>query len=156
MTAFSDARDVLPASAVRSDQMAEVGYLLLRFGVAFLFIFHAPQKWLGWYGSPQFPHYSLRGLASLIEAVCSPLIAFGLFTSLAASVSAVEMVGAYIVVHMHMLPRPSWPIENRGELAVLYFVVFVFMALRGGGRYSLDRIRRQRRPTVRAPRGSSS
>ena len=41
--------------------------------------------------------------------------------------TAAEMVGAYLIVHIHILPRPSWPIENRGELAVLYFFVFVYM-----------------------------
>ena len=116
------------------------GYLVLRLGVAFLFIFHAPQKWLGWYGGPQWPLYSIRSLASLIEAICSPLIALGLFTSYAAFFSAAEMVGAYLIFHIHVLKRPGWPIENRGELAVLYFFVFVYMMLRGGGKYSLDRI----------------
>ena len=57
---------------------------------------------------------------------------------------AAEMVGAYLIVHIHILPRPGWPIENRGELAVLYFFVFVYMIARGGGKYSLDRVLRAR------------
>ena len=123
---------------------SELGYLVLRLGVAFLFIFHAPQKWLGWYGGPQWPPYSIRSLASLIETISSPLIALGLFTSYAALLGAAEMVGAYLIVHIHILPRPGWPIENRGELAVLYFFVFVYMIARGGGKFSLDRaFRRQ-------------
>ena len=121
---------------------AEFGYLVLRLGVAFLFIFHAAQKWLGWYGGPQWPLYSIRSLASLIEAVCSPLIALGLFTSFAAFFGAAEMVGAYLIVHIHIVNRPSWPIENRGELSVLYFFVFLYIMLRGGGKYSLDRVLR--------------
>lgn len=123
---------------------AEFGYLVLRLGVAFLFIFHAPQKWLGWYGGPQWPLFSLRGLASLVEAVCSPLLAAGLFTSYAAFAAAVEMAAAYMVVHTHVLPRPGWPIENRGELSVLYCLVFVYIMFRGGGRYSLDRLFRRK------------
>ncbi len=117
---------------------AEMGYLILRLGVAFLFIFHAPQKWLGWYGGPQWPIYSIRSLASLIETIASPLIALGLFTSWVAVLGAAEMVGAYLIVHIHVTPRLSWPIENRGELSVLYFFVFIFIAFRGGGEYSLD------------------
>ena len=74
--------------------------------------------------------------------VSSVLIALGLFTSFAALLGAAEMVGAYLIVHIHILPRPGWPIENRGELPVLYFFVFVFMILRGGGKYSLDRVLR--------------
>jgi len=123
----------------QSSWSSELAYLLLRLGVAFLFVFHAPQKWLGWYGGPRWPVFSLRSLASLIEAVCSPLIAVGLFTSFAALLGAAEMVGAYLTVHIHVLSRPSWPIENRGELAALYFFVFVYLMARGGGRYSLDR-----------------
>ena len=119
-----------------SSQWSELGYLILRLGVAFLFIFHAPQKWLGWFGGPAFPLTSIRSLASLIEFVASPLIALGLFTSWAAFFAAVEMVSAYYIVHW---PRPGWPIENRGELAVLYLFVFVYMMTRGGGKYSLDR-----------------
>ena len=121
------------------NRFSEVAYLLLRLGVAFLFIFHAPQKWLGWFGGPAFPLTSIRSLASLIELVASPLIAVGWFTSYAALLAAAEMAGAYYMVHW---PRPGWPIENRGELAVLYFFVFVYMVARGGGKYSLDRVLR--------------
>lgn len=121
---------------------SEFGYLVLRLGVAFLFIFHAPQKWLGWYGGPQWPLDSIRSLASLVEATCSPLIALGLFTSFAAFFGAAEMAGAYLIVHIHILNRPGWPIENRGELSVLYFFVFVYIMTRGGGKYSLDRVLR--------------
>src|SRR5258705_9206075 len=98
-----------------SDRFEERGYLALRLAVAFLFIFHAPQKWLGWFGGPAFPLMSIRSLGSLIELVTSLLIALGLFTSYAALVAAGEMVGAYYIVHW---PRAGWPIENRGELAV--------------------------------------
>jgi putative oxidoreductase len=120
---------------------SEVGYLVLRLGVAFLFFFHAPQKLFGWYGGgPAWPLYSIRGLASIIELICSALIALGLFTSYAAFLGAAEMVGAYLTVHTHIGKQPSWPIENRGELAVLYFFVFVYMITRGSGKYSLDRV----------------
>jgi putative oxidoreductase len=119
----------------------EIGYLVLRIGVAALFIYHAPQKYFGWWGSAAFPLYSLRGLAIVIESIISPLIALGLFTSSAALLGAIEMVGAYWVVHRPLGPVP---IGNRGELAVLYFVVFVFMIFRGGGRYSLDYVMRRK------------
>ena len=147
---------LLSSNTTRREAIIETAYLVLRVGVSFLFVFHAPQKLLGLYGSPRFPLISLRGAGSVIEAVCSPLIALGLFTSYAAVVAAIEMAGAYIVVHMNMLPRPSWPIENRGELAVLYFFVFVFIAAAGGGRYSLDRMRRRRGPRGHGPPESAS
>jgi YVTN family beta-propeller protein len=114
---------------------SEVAYVCLRLGVAVLFVFHVPQKVFGWWGSEPSPPLSVRGLASGIELVASPLIAVGYLTSWAALVAAVEMVGAYLVVHV---PRGGWPIENRGEVALLYFLVFVYIAVRGGGAYSLD------------------
>jgi putative oxidoreductase len=116
-------------------RFSEFAYLALRLGVAFLFIFHAPQKLFGWWNSPAFPLISLRGLAITIEIIVSPLIAAGLFTSYAALLGAIEMVGAYWVVHRSL---GSLPIANRGELAVLYWLVFVYMMFRGGGKYSLD------------------
>ena len=119
------------------NKFAEFGYLVFRVGVAFLFVFHAPQKLFGWWNSPAFPILSLRGLAITIEFVVSPLIAAGLFTTYAAMFGAAEMIGAYYVVHRTI---GSLPIGNRGELAVLYFFVFIYMIFRGGGKYSLDRI----------------
>ena len=118
-------------------RFAEFGYLVLRFGVAFLFIFHAPQKLFGWWNSPAFPLLSVRGLACAIEIVASPLIAAGLFTSYAAIFGAAEMAGAYYVVHRSI---GSLPIGNRGELAVLYFFVFVYLFFRGDGEYSLGHL----------------
>ena len=122
-------------------RFSEFGYVILRLGVAFLLFFHAPQKYFGWWNSPAFPLLSLRGLAVIIELVTSPLIALGLFTSYAAMLCAAEMVGAYWVVHRLLGPLP---IGNRGELAALYFLVFVYMMFRGGGKYSLDRLVRKR------------
>jgi putative oxidoreductase len=118
-------------------QVAELGYLFLRVAVALLFIFHAPQKYFGWWNSAAFPLASLRGVAVMIELVVSPLIAVGLLTSYAAVLGAVEMIGAYWIVHRPLAPLP---IENRGELALLYLIVFVFMAARGGGPYSVDHL----------------
>jgi YVTN family beta-propeller protein len=125
---------------------AELAYAAFRVAVALLLLFHAPQKMLGWYGGPQFPVLSLRGLASAIELVASALIAIGLFTPWAAAAAAAEMIGAYVVVH---LPRGGWPIENRGELAILYLFVFLYMAVRGSGRYSLDHALRRATPMGR-------
>ena len=122
-------------------RFSEFGYLILRLGVAFLFIFHAPQKYFGWWNSPAFPVMSLRGLAIAIELIVSPLIALGLFASYAAILGAAEMVGAYYVVHRLIGPLP---IGNRGELAALYFFVFVYMIFRGGGKYSLDHVVRKK------------
>ena len=40
------------------------------------------------------------------------------------------------------------PIENKGELAVLYCFVFLFIAAHGAGIWSIDNLIRGRRPVV--------
>ncbi|HEX6203789.1 MAG TPA: DoxX family protein, partial [Thermoanaerobaculia bacterium] len=35
-------------------------------------------------------------------------------------------------------PQGPWPIENGGELAALYAFLFLYIAARGGGPYSVD------------------
>ena len=48
-----------------------------------------------------------------------------------------EMLSAFVLAH---LPRGGWPIENGGELALLYAVVFAFLAATGAGPVSLDSV----------------
>jgi putative oxidoreductase len=42
---------------------------------------------------------------------------------------------AYFYAHQG---QALWPIQNRGELAALYCFVFLFIAARGAGIWSLD------------------
>jgi putative oxidoreductase len=46
------------------------------------------------------------------------------------------MAVAYFKAHA---ARSFWPIQNGGELAVLYCFAFLYIATRGGGRFSLDK-----------------
>jgi len=63
------------------------------------------------------------------------LVALGLLTSWAAFLASGEMAVAYFMAHA---PGGFWPIQNRGELAVAYCFLFLFICAYGGGRYSLD------------------
>jgi putative oxidoreductase len=45
------------------------------------------------------------------------------------------MTYAYVTAHA---PRGPWPIMNGGELALLYFSIFLFVAANGAGRFSVD------------------
>jgi putative oxidoreductase len=60
----------------------------------------------------------------------------GLFTSPVAFICSGEMAFAYFMVHQ---PRGGLPIQNQGELAVLYCFVFLFIATRGGGFLSVGK-----------------
>jgi putative oxidoreductase len=62
----------------------------------------------------------------------------GLFTVPAAFVASGEMAVAYFQAHQ---PSGFWPIQNRGELAALYCFLFLYIATRGAGTLSLDRMR---------------
>jgi putative oxidoreductase len=52
------------------------------------------------------------------------------------------MAVAFFVVHA---PKGPWPIENGGELAVIYAFLFLYVASRGAGAFSLDAILSQGR-----------
>jgi putative oxidoreductase len=122
----------------------EAIYALLRFVAGVMFACHGAQKVLGWLGGKAIPPGATLPFASgVIELVAGTLIAVGLFTSIAAFIASGEMAVAYFMVHA---PRGFWPIQNQGELAVLYCFVFFYMAARGSGAFSVDRnVRRGRR-----------
>lgn len=111
-------------------------YGVTRIVVGVLFACHGAQKLFGMLGSEQQALASLMGLAGVIEFFGGLLIALGIFTSWAAFISSGEMAVAYFMAHA---PEGFWPIQNRGELAVLYCFVFLFIASRGGGKLALGK-----------------
>jgi putative oxidoreductase len=115
---------------------SEIAYTLLRVVAGLMFAVHGAQKLFGFLGGHQMPVASLFGVGGLIEFVGGLLIAIGLFTSWAAFIASGEMAVAYFMVHAK---DGLWPILNKGELAVLYCFVFLYIACRGGGRYSIGR-----------------
>ena len=99
-----------------------------------LFACHGAQKLFGVLGGQQAPLMSQFGLAGVIELVGGLMIAVGFFASLAAFVASGEMAVAYFQAHA---PRGLWPIQNGGELAVLYCFLFLYIATRGNGVWSV-------------------
>ena len=118
------------------DRFSEPLYALLRIGAGVLFACHGAQKLFGALGGEQVADLTSRmGLAGLIELVGGLLIAVGLVASWAGLIAGVEMVAAYFIAHA---PKSGVPIENGGELALLYALVFFYVAARGAGAWSLD------------------
>lgn len=78
--------------------------------------------------------------AGLIELVVGVLLLIGLVTRLAAFVGSGEMAFAYFTQHQ---PTALWPIENGGELAVLYCFGLLLLVFTGGGAYALDAMRQR-------------
>ena len=114
--------------------MTDAAYLLMRVVVGLAFAEHGAQKLFGLLGGRAVPLASLFGAAGVIELVGGLLIAFGILATWAALIASGEMAVAYF--HMHA-PQGFWPIQNRGELAVLYCFVFLYVAARGGGRWKI-------------------
>jgi putative oxidoreductase len=114
-------------------------YAALRIVAGFLFTFHGLQKLFGLFGGQVVDYTSRFGLAGIIETIAGPLIMLGLFTAPAAFICSGEMAVAYFTAHQ---PRAPWPVQNMGEPAVLFCFVFLFIATRGAGIWSLDRGRR--------------
>ena len=111
-------------------------YALLRIVFGFMFLFHGTQKLLSFPmpapdGVPGFVIW----VAGTLELVGGLLITIGLMTSWAAFVCSGLMAAAYWMAHgMNAL----WPIQNQGELAVLYCFAFLYISARGSGMWSVD------------------
>ena len=111
-------------------------YAVMRIVVGLLFACHGAQKLFGVLGGHQFALASKFGIAGVVEFFGGLLIAVGFFTGTAAFIASGEMAYAYFTQHM---PRHGFPIENGGELAVLYCFVFLYVASRGVGIWGIDR-----------------
>ena len=116
-------------------------YTALRFVAGFMFFWHGAQKVLGLVTTKASPEiFSQMWFGGVIELVAGALIALGLFARPAAFISAGQMAVAYIQFHWKGALGASFlPIVNKGELAVLYCFVFLFICLRGAGPISIDR-----------------
>jgi putative oxidoreductase len=106
-----------------------------------LFTAHGLQKAFGMFGGlgghgATAPTGSLMWVAGVIELVLGSLFMLGLLTRPVAFVLCGEMAVAYFHAHF---PRGFWPIQNGGELAVLYCFLFLFFCAAGAGPVSVDR-----------------
>jgi putative oxidoreductase len=112
---------------------------LLRIVTALLIIQHGTAKLFG------FPHVamfdgmrlvSLVGVAGALELAGGLALLLGLFTRPVAFILSGEMAVAYFLAHAQ---KNFFPILNQGELAALYCFVFLYLAIAGGGAWSLTR-----------------
>ncbi|MFO1434641.1 MAG: DoxX family protein [Candidatus Competibacteraceae bacterium] len=142
-----------------STKLAPYVLSILRIISAFLFMQHGAQKLLNFPAPPPTPWvlFSLLGLAGLLELFGGLLLLIGLFTRPVAFILSGFMAVAYFMAHA---PQGFWPLLNRGELAVLYCFVFLYLAAAGGGPWSLDAWWRHRQNLSfdegNAPRGRTS
>jgi putative oxidoreductase len=110
-------------------------HAFLRIAAGLLFMQHGAQKLFGWLGAPPVEVFSQMGLAGALEFGGGLLLVLGLFVRPLAIVLFLEMIVAYVQVHV---PQGTWPVQNEGELALLYASIFVFLAGNGAGSLSVD------------------
>lgn len=114
-------------------------YALLRIVSGFLFSFHGVQKVFGVLTTDTPAIGSQLWLGGLIELVAGFAIGLGYFTPIFAFVASGTMAVAYTQFHWKLgLGAQLFPAINEGELALVYTFVFLFLATRGNGKWSVQ------------------
>ena len=116
-------------------------YALMRIIFGFIFVFHGWQKLFGVYGGTLRHFPEIRFFASIIESVGGPLIMLGWLTRPVAFILSGEMGSGYFIQHF---PMGGWPVQNGGELAVLFCFAYMYMSTQGAGIWSIDAFRHRK------------
>jgi putative oxidoreductase len=113
-------------------------YSLMRIVFAFMYLSHG-LKWLfGSFGGRPVPLTPLLTTAGVIETIGGSFMLIGLLTPWFAFLASGEMAVAYYIAH---IPRGSiFPIQNGGEITVALCFGFLYIATRGSGPISVDRL----------------
>lgn len=108
-----------------------VSYMLLRIVSGAALSFHGLQKVFGLFTDRQ-PELMQIWIGGVIELICGVLIAIGLFTRWAAFLASGTMAVAYIQFHWKFqFDSHFFPAVNKGELALIYAFLFLYIACRG-------------------------
>ena len=137
----------MPLSPTFHETWTPRALALLRIVTAYLFLLHGTAKLFRFPHIPMFDNLqllSLSGVAGILEVVGGVLLLVGLFTRPTAFILSGQMAVAYFVGHA---PQGNvlFPLMNRGESAVLFCFVFLFLAVAGPGAWSIDGARGQPR-----------
>ena len=124
---------------------------ILRIMAGLLFLEHGTTKVLGFPPGAPGPHTgfvvnNMAGFSGVLELIGGALLVIGLFSRITAFILSGEMAVAYFMIHWAIVtsaPHSFYPIINKGEIAVLYCFVFLYLAAAGPGPWSLDAMRRR-------------
>ena len=105
-----------------------VGLLFLEHGLMKIVGFPAPM------GTGPLPPLIMA--AGVIELVGGALIVLGLFSRVAAFICSGEMAAAYFMAHAK---AGFYPVQNKGEAAILYCFIFLYLAAAGPGGFAINK-----------------
>ena len=110
---------------------------ILRIVTALLFIVHGTSKILGIPDTSMSfpPPWTLFWIAGMLELVGGLLLLVGFLSRPVAFMLAGEMAIAYWMIHA---PESIYPVVNRGEAAVLFCFIFLYIFFAGAGPWSID------------------
>ncbi|MEO1488403.1 MAG: DoxX family protein [Pseudomonadota bacterium] len=117
------------------DGLTEPSYALMRFFGGLFFVQHGTQKLLNFPSEFTYELNALTLAAGWIELILGVAIAVGLFTRISAFLCSGMCAVGYWLAHGL---GSFFPINNGGELIALYCFLFLFIACRGSGPYSVD------------------
>src|SRR5207249_3598882 len=102
------------------NRYADPVYCIMRLIVGLMFACHGGQLVLGMFGGLPGSDNMVMQIGGWVQLVGGFLIAFGLFTRVAAFICSGEMAVAYFMFHVMPATTPAakfFPISNKGELA---------------------------------------
>ena len=124
-----------------------ITYFLLRVVSGFLIFQPGGMILFGWFGGmpggEKLNLMSQTGIGGILECFGGILILLGLCTRPVAFILSGMMAVAYW--QFHFWPSGGWPMQNQGTPAVLLCFIFLYMAAKGGGAWSLDALIKNRR-----------
>ena len=122
------------------EKYADYAYALLRIMAGFMLSFHGAQKILGVFSEFRPPPGSQLWFGGIIELLGGLAVMLGFKARAAAFLCSGMMAVAYFQFHWKFQIGPNiFPALNKGELAVLFCFIFLFIACRGGVKWCLDK-----------------
>jgi putative oxidoreductase len=124
----------------RLDRFTPHTFAALRIVSGVLFATHGAQKLFGVLGGQVASLTTQMGVGGVIELCTGLLIAVGVLTRPAAFLASGTMAVAYLQFHWRgQFGSAFWPVVNKGELALIYSFLFLYVACRGPGSATLGK-----------------
>ena len=115
--------------------LADPVYAAVRITTGLMFLTHGTSKLWDWPAGFNPERFTKHWWAGVLEVVLGAMVMLGIQVRLAAFLAAGTMAVAYWTEHFD--PAKPLPLQNGGTLAVLYCWIFLVLATRGPGKFTL-------------------